>query len=126
MNNPKFSKIAPLLALFNIGGTSVGASSEWPPLPTKGFITGRPAQKEDVAKGDAVFVAAVKDTVIGKPLQIPIPQYARMMKTDTRVFIVQAEEANGMKLFGLRGFDGQEAVATESDIELLGTKSPQK
>src|SRR5579864_1319065 len=120
-----FKKIALLLALFTIGGTSVGASSEWPPLPTKGFITGRPAQKQDVAKGDAVFVAAIKDTVIGKPLSIPIPQYARLIQAGTPVVIVQAEEANGIELFGGRGLDGQEAVVTEKDLELLGTKTPE-
>ena len=121
-----FKKVESILALFTIGGTSVGVSSDWLPLPTKGFIAGRPAHKEDVVKGDAVFVVDVKDTVIGTPLSIPIPQYARLIQTNERVFVVQAEEANGMKLFGLRGFDGQETMATERDLELLGTEPPEK
>lgn len=101
-------------------------SSEWPPLPSQGFITGRPAHQADVISGNAVFVAAIKDVVIGKPLPIPIPQYALMRDTHERVILVQAEAANGMKLFGVRGLDGKEAVVTEADLELLGTQMPTK
>ena len=100
------------------------ASPDWPTLPSTGFVTGRPAQKNDVANGDAVFVAAVKDVVIGKPLPITIPQYALLRDTKERVILVQAEEANGMKLFGVRGLDGKEAVVTDADLELLGTQKP--
>jgi len=116
--------VAGSLALLAIGGTMVAASPDWPTLPCKGFITGRPAQKNDVASGDAVFVAAVKDIVIGKPLPITIPQYALLRNTKERVILVQAEEANGMKLFGVRGLDGKEAVVTDTDLELLGTQKP--
>jgi hypothetical protein len=70
-----------VLALFAIGGTTAGAASDWPPLPSKGFVAGRPAQKSDVENGDAVFVAAIKNVVIGKPLPIPIPQYALLRDT---------------------------------------------
>ena len=115
-----------VLALFAIGGTSVGVYSEWPALPSKGFVAGRPGQKSDVANGDAIFVAAVKDVVIGKPLSISIPQYALLLKNRERVIVVQAEEANGIKLFGVRGLDGKEAVVTETDLELLGTRMPTK
>ena len=103
-----------------------GASSDWPSLPSKGFIRARPAQMSDVSNGDAVFVAAVKDVVIGKPLPISIPQYALLHDKLERVIVVQAEEANGMKLFGVRGLDGKEAVVTETDLELLGTQTPIK
>ena len=102
------------------------ASPDWPTLPSKGFVTGRPAHKNDVANGDAVFVAAVKDVVIGKPLSITIPQYALLRDTKERVILVQAEEANGMKLFGVRGLDGKEAVVTDADLELLGTQKPSR
>jgi hypothetical protein len=122
----ELKKAAGFLALFAIGVATVAASSEWPPLPSKGFVTGRPAQKSDVANGDAVFVAAVKDVVIGKPLPIEIPQYALLHENHERVILVQAEEANGMKLYGVRGLDGKEAVVTETDLELLGTRMPTK
>jgi hypothetical protein len=126
MMSGELKKAAGLLALFVIGGTTVAASSEWPPLPSKGLVTGRPAQKSDVANGDAVFVAAVKDVVIGKPLPIAIPQYALTRDTHEQVILVQAEEANGMKLFGVRGLDGKEAVVMETDLELLDTQMPTK
>jgi hypothetical protein len=117
-------RVTRVLALLMIGGTMAGATSDWPPLPSKGFITARPAQKSDVSNGDAVFVAAVGDLVIGKPLPISIPQYALLHGKHERVIVVQAEEANGMKLFGVRGLDGKETVATETDLELLGTQIP--
>jgi hypothetical protein len=121
-------KIATLVGLLMGGAASAGAASDWPALPSSGFVTGRPAHKEDVAKGDAIFVAASKDKdiVIGKPLSISIPQYALLNDTHQRVIVVQAEEANGMKLFGVRGLDGKEAVVTETDLELLGTRKPTK
>jgi hypothetical protein len=126
MISAELKKAAGLLALFVIGETTVTASSEWPPLPSKGFVTGRPAHVSDVKNGDAVFVAAVKDVVIGKPLPISIPQYALLHNNHERVIVVQAEEANGMKLIGVRGLDGKEAVVTDTDLELLGTEMPTK
>ncbi len=117
-------KAARLLAFFALGGSAAGASSDWPPLPSRGFVTGRPAQASDVQNGDAVFVAAVKNVVVGKPLPIAIPQYALLRDTNERVILVQAEDANGIKLFGVRGLDGKEAVVKEADLELLGTWKP--
>ncbi|WP_131871209.1 MULTISPECIES: hypothetical protein [unclassified Bradyrhizobium] len=93
-------------------------------MPTYGFISGRPAQKEDVSKGDAIFVAAVNDVVIGKPLPLQIPQYALLRDKQERVILVQAEEANGIKLFGLRTLDGKEMVAKDTDVDLLGADKP--
>jgi hypothetical protein len=124
MISTSLKKISRVLALFAIGGTTPGAASDWPPLPSKGFVAGRPAQKSDIANGDAVFVAAIKDVVIGKPLPIPIPQYALLRDTHERVILVQAEDANGIKLFGVRGLDGKEAVVKDTDLELLGTQKP--
>jgi hypothetical protein len=118
--------LARAFALLVIGGTMAWASANWPPLPSKGFVTGRPAQISDVNNGDAIFVAAVKDVVIGKPLPIPIPQYALLHDNHKRVILVQAEEANGIKMFGVRGLDGKEAVVKEIDMELLGTEMPTK
>ena len=124
MIDARLMKAAPLLAFFAIEGTTMALSSEWPLLPSQGFISGRPAHKGDVENGNAVFVAAVKDVIIGKPLPISIPQYALLNDNRERVILVQAEEANGMKLFGVRGLDGKEAVVMETDLELLGTQIP--
>jgi hypothetical protein len=126
MIGASLKRVARVIALFVIAGIMTGASPDWPPLPSKGFITGRPAQISDVKSGDAVFVAAVKGVVIGKPLPISIPQYALLHNNHERVILVQAEEANGMKMFGVRGLDGKEAVVTETDLELLGTEMPTK
>jgi hypothetical protein len=126
MIGASLKRAARVIALLVIGGTMIGASPNWPPLPSKGFVTGRPAQMSDVKNGDAVFVAAVKDVVIGKPLPISIPQYALLHDNHERVILVQAEEANGIKMFGVRGLDGKEAVVTEIDLELLGTEMPTK
>ena len=41
-----------------------------------------------------------------------------------RVILVQAEDANEIKLFGVRGLDGKEAVVKDGDLELLGTQKP--
>jgi hypothetical protein len=38
--------------------------------------------------------------------------------------LIQAEEARGFKLFGVRDLDGMEHVATEIDLQLLGTRRP--
>jgi len=106
-----------LLALF---ATAAVSADKWPPLPVQGFISGRPAQLDDVRAGSAVFVAAVDSVVIGKPLSIQIPQYAQLRATREPAFVVQAEEARGIKMFGVRKFDGSDAVVTEQDLELLG------
>jgi hypothetical protein len=126
MITTRLGKVSSLLAFFVMEGTAMAGSPEWPLLPSQGFITGRPALKSDVESGNAVFVAAVKGVVIGKPLSISIPQYAMLRNNHERVILVQAEEANGMKLFGVRGLDGKETVATETDLELLGTQIPTK
>ena len=114
-------KVAWLLVL---GGASAAATAEWPPLPSSGFVTGRPAQKEDVAKGNAIFSAVINGVVVGKPLPIKIPQYALLRDGRKPIILVQAEVANGMKVYGVRGLDGKQQVVTESDIELLGTQKP--
>ena len=115
---------ARLVAAFAIGTATMAAATEWPPLPSQGFITGRPAQKDDVANGNAVFVAIVNGVAVGKPLAVRIPQYALLHDGHKPVVLVQAEEANGLKVYGVRGLDGRNTVAMESDVELLGTKRP--
>jgi hypothetical protein len=117
------SKIMALVA-FAIGTATMAAATEWPPPPSHGFITGRAAQKDDIAKGNAVFVAIVNGVAVGKPLAIKIPQYALLRDAHQPVILVQAEEANGLRVYGVRGLNGQNSVVTESDVELLGTKRP--
>ena len=121
MIGDRLKKAALLLCL---GAASAAAATNWPPLPSHGFIKGRPAQKEDVARGDAVFVAAVNNVVVGKPLNIAIPQYAVLRDTHQHVILVQAEEANGVTLYGLRRLNGKEIVVKNTDVDLLGTERP--
>lgn len=113
-------KMAALLSVlvFVTGGSCM--ASDWPPLPSKGFVTGRAATFADVKNGDAVFVAAVKGIIIGKPLPVQIPQYAILRETAQRVIVIQAEEANGLKMIGVRTVDGKYAVVTDSDLQWLG------
>jgi len=66
----------------------------------------------------------VGSDVISKPLPIKIPQYAYLRDSKQRGILVQAEEAEGKKLFGVRSLDGAEIVTLESDVELLGINKP--
>jgi hypothetical protein len=83
MTGAGFRIVARLLTLSTIGGTTAVNSSDWPPLPSKGFIVGRAAQQDDLTKGDAVFVSMVNNVVVGKPLAIQFlstPDCVRRMK----------------------------------------------
>jgi hypothetical protein len=106
-------------------GQSVGQS--WPPLPTTGFISGRAATDKDVADGNAVFALRAYGVAFGKPLDVVIPQYAYLTKNRQQklpVIVVQAEEGKGIKIFGIRDFDGTTATAKQSELQLLGTHPP--
>jgi hypothetical protein len=106
-------------------GQSVGQS--WPPLPTTGFISGRAATDKDVADGNAVFALRAYGVAFGKPLDVVIPQYAYLTKNGQQklpVIVVQAEEGKGIKIFGIRDFDGTTATAKQSELQLLGTHPP--
>lgn len=99
----------------------------WPPLPAKGFVSGRPATDEDVKAGNAVFVLKAYGTYFGRPMNVTIPQYAYFTKSGEKpepVIVVQAEIGKGIKLFGVRDFDGHAATARDYEIRLLGTASP--
>jgi hypothetical protein len=118
------TRLAMLLAIL---GFSAAAAGGWPELPKTGFISGRPASEKDVADGNAIFVAKANDRYIGMPLNIVIPQYAYHVEQGgqkTPVIVVQAEEANGIKIVGLRDFEGKESAATLGELQLLGTKPP--
>ncbi|MFZ3361277.1 MAG: hypothetical protein WA177_21235 [Xanthobacteraceae bacterium] len=104
------------------------ASQAWPPLPTSGFVSGRPATDQDIADGNAVFVLKAYGSYFGQPMDIVIPQYAYMTKrgqNSVPVIVVQAEVGGGIKLFGVRTFGGVKATARDYELRLLGTKPPQ-
>ena len=104
-----------------------GAGQSWPPLPTSGFVSGRAAADKDVAEGNAVFVLRAYGVAFGKPLDVVIPQYAYLTKNRQQklpVIVVQAEEGKGIKIFGIRDFDGKTATAKQSELQLLGTNPP--
>jgi hypothetical protein len=120
-----FKKVALLLGRSTIGEATIANSSDWPPLPSKGYIVGRAAQLDDVDKGAAVFVQMENDMVIGRPLAILIPQYARLRETHERFILVQAEKTTkGDAVLGIRGLDGKAMVVTLPELELLGTGRP--
>ena len=99
----------------------------WPPLSSRGFISGRAATVQDVDQGNAVFVAKVGGDAIGKPIDVPIPQYAFWIDERGKripVIVVQAEEARGKQLFAFRDMEGQEHVCTGPELTLLGTVPP--
>jgi hypothetical protein len=109
------------------GSVQQGSPQSWPPLPTSGFISGRPATDKDVAAGNAVFVLRAYGIAFGKPLDFTIPQYAYLTKRGqppVPVIVVQAEQGRGIKVFGVRGLDGQTATAKESELRFLGTQMP--
>ena len=99
----------------------------WPPLPTAGFISGRPATDKDIAEGNAVFALRAYGVPFGKPLDVVIPQYAYLTKRGSEpiaVIVVQAELGKGLKIFGVRDFNGKTATARDSELQLLGTQPP--
>jgi hypothetical protein len=109
------------------GSAQQGSPPNWPPLPTSGFISGRPATDKDVAAGNAVFVLRAYGIAFGTPLDVSIPQYAYLTKRGAPavpVIVVQAEQGRGIKVFGVRGLGGQTATAKDSELRLLGTQLP--
>jgi len=116
--------LAGLAAALMLGAVAMAADT-WPPLPTRGFLTGRAAVSTDVEKGDAIFVGEKQGKVIGKPLAVPIPQYGILTVPNLPVIVVQAEEVNGEKLYGARDFAGGAYVVKQEHLKLLGTKKPQ-
>ncbi len=112
-----------LLGMAAAIGTVVAQS--WPALPTTGFVTGRAAVAADVEKGNAIFVGTKQGKAIGKPIAIAIPQYGVLTVPNLPVFVVQAEEVDGEKLYGTRDFQGGEYVVKGEHLKLLGTRKPQ-
>lgn len=116
-----------LLALGAAAAVAQTVPVHWPPLPAKGFVSGRPATDDDVKAGDAVFVLKAYGGYFGKPMNIAIPQYAYFTKRGAKpvpVIVIQAEIGKGIKLFGVRDFDGKTDTARDYEIQLLGTTPP--
>lgn len=99
----------------------------WPSLPTKGYIAGRKATQEDVAKGDAAFFLGMSE-----PLPIEIPQYAYHIEEQTGKrtagFIVQAERTpDGRELAAMIPVGGEgPLVALLAEFKLLGKVQPKE
>mgnify|MGYP001292097093 CR=1 FL=1 len=116
--------LATLLTLLTM---SAASAQDWPPLPTSGFMFGRAATDKDVADGNAVFVLEAYGIHFGKPIDIVIPQYAYLTKRNEKpvpVIVVQAEVGKGIKVFGVRGLDGDKSTVRDYELQLLGTKPP--
>ena len=113
------------------------AAEAWPPLPQRGFISGRVATPADVAAGNAVFSASAGGgaTVKSSPLQIQIPQYAYYVQggTKTQAIVLQAEvvhtQGTGtdmkMTTVGAVLLNGKKVIGLLTSFELLG-RAPAK
>jgi len=122
-------RLATLILAFGLATAAAAQTApiDWPPLPQKGFISGRPATDEDIKAGSAVFVLRAYGTYFGKPMNVVIPQYAYFTKRGQKpvpVIVIQAEIGKAIKLFGVRDFDGQTATARDYELQLLGTTPP--
>ena len=103
----------------------------WPALPSSRFIRGRSAAVADLDKGDAVFCQQSDEGRSASAWPVEIPQYAFWHNERGELVpsvLVQAEahisDPSGEPLFGLRGIDGSEFVATGLEVTLLGAKLP--
>jgi hypothetical protein len=121
-----------LVILLTILGISVTSAQQspapgWAPLPTSGFISGRPATDKDIMEGNAVFALRAYGVPFGKPLDVVVPQYAYLTKRGQQpipVIVVQAELGKGLKIFGVRDLNGKTATARDSELQLLGAHPP--
>ncbi len=123
------ARLASLLLAFGLAAAAAAQTPpvNWAPLPAKGFVSGRPATDEDVKAGNAVFVLKAYGTYFGRPMNVTIPQYAYFTKLGEKpepVIVVQAEIGKGIKLFGVRDFEGHAGTARDYEIRLLGTTPP--
>lgn len=121
--------IKQLISVFlGFSASTAGAVTDsWPELPRTGFITGRAAEEADIDRGDAVFVSRFGGVLSGKPVGLQIPQFAYLIGPDgvgTPVVVVQVEANEKGTFFGLRDADGNAYVATEHEVELLGSTHP--
>ena len=76
-----------LITVLTILGISAALAESWPPLPTSGFISGRPATDKDVIEGNAVFALRAYGAPFGEPLDVTIPQYAYLKREGSSPFL---------------------------------------
>lgn len=101
----------------------------WPDLPERAFVRGRPATESDVNAGHAAFVLQPQGSDVPRALRIAIPQYAYHRDAETGVrtpgIVIQAEQAAGTRIVGMRKLDGGELMAgLVEEFEFLGTNRP--
>jgi hypothetical protein len=110
-----------------MGFDTAQASEKWPPLPSKGFIKGRAAHKDDVDEGRAAFVLDDNGKIVGQPIKVTIPQYGYFKEDKIFVIVIQAERApDGQQFVGTRTFDGKAMVGFLDDLKPLGTNTADK
>jgi hypothetical protein len=100
------------------------ASFNWPDLPTKGFVVGRPATQKDVAMRRAAF--SLRGASLGV-IPVVIPQYV-FYKDDDGLHhgvLIQAERGpNNFNLAGILLTDGTTVVVPYPNVTLLGKNKP--
>ncbi len=104
------------------GGESV---TQWPSLSQIKCVSGRVATETDINEGAAAFMLQSEGISIGSPMKINIPQYAIHTDVDTgaqtKVIIIQAEEANNQQVIGALNFATNEfMVALFHEFKFLG------
>jgi hypothetical protein len=89
--------------------------TKWQELPC---ISGRPATEADIAEGRAVF--AVPTGSAASNIRLPFCAYQKL-ETGERVLVIaiQAEEAKGQTVVGVRYLEGGNGVCTLSELELV-------
>lgn len=102
---------------------------DWPDLPEQEFVRGRPATESDVDAGHAAFVLQPQGKQMPTALRIQIPQYAYHRDGETGVrtpgIIIQAEQAAGTRIVGMRKLEGGALMAgLVEEFEFLGTRRP--
>jgi hypothetical protein len=101
----------------------------WPTLPTKGFVAGRPATNDDVARGDAVFFL-MGSGVVSLDIEIPLYAYHIEERSGKRTagIIIQAERtADGKELVAMQPVDWSgPVVALRAEYQLLGKAAPKE
>ena len=121
-----------LIALLSVTILACGEDSVvWPELSEIEHVTGRPASKDDINAGAAVFLLQSEggEVSAGEPIDMVIPQYAVHLDAEsgekTRVIIIQAEESEGQQLIGaLNVLTNEYSIGFYSEYELLGTVTP--
>ncbi len=115
-----------VLSLLLMGpAMSLADSANWPPLETVPHVVGRPATESDINEGRAAFLIQVDGQSAGRPMQIRLPQYAKVFDEEKGelipVVIIQAETDGETEVFGYYNFsDESYGVGLASEFELLG------